>query len=173
MHIHTYRAATIREALDLVRRELGPDAALLQTRTVRNRWLGLWPGPQEIEVTASRAVNVPSRLPARVRAKRAARPAEGAKSSPGRQGQLRALEAVVNDRGRRSLGDGKNHWPDELLRLFTDLLDADLSEDAARELVEQVRRSLASRQKQPLGGRPAASSDSDLCEEMPVCGEKA
>ena len=51
------------EALALVRRELGPDAAVLHTREVRRRWLGLLPGPRQIEVTASRGVNVPSRLP--------------------------------------------------------------------------------------------------------------
>ncbi len=50
------------EALALVRRELGPDAAVLHTREVRNRWLGLLPGRRQIEVTASRGVNVPSRF---------------------------------------------------------------------------------------------------------------
>ncbi len=50
-------------ALALVRRELGPDAAVLHTREVRGRWLGLLPGPRQIEVTASRGINVPSRLP--------------------------------------------------------------------------------------------------------------
>ena len=49
----------------MVRRELGPDAAVLHTREVRNRWLGWLPGPRQIEVTASRGVNVPSRLPCR------------------------------------------------------------------------------------------------------------
>ena len=51
------------EALALVRRELGPDAAVLHTREVRGRWFGLLPGPRQIEVTASHGVNVPSRLP--------------------------------------------------------------------------------------------------------------
>ena len=53
------------EALALVLRELGPDAAVLHTREVRNRWLGILPGQRRIEVTASCDVNVPSRLPAR------------------------------------------------------------------------------------------------------------
>ena len=51
-------------ALALVRRELGPDAAVLHTREVRGRWLGLLPVGRQIEVTASRGINVPSRLPA-------------------------------------------------------------------------------------------------------------
>ena len=49
----------------LVRRELGPDAAVLHTRRVRHRWLGWLAGQRQIEVTASRGVNVPSRLPAK------------------------------------------------------------------------------------------------------------
>ena len=62
------------EALALVRRELGPDAAVLHTREVRSRWLGWLPGPRQIEVTASRGVNVPSRLPPRT--SRRSRPTE-------------------------------------------------------------------------------------------------
>ena len=66
MEIKTYRAATMHEALGLVRRELGPDAAVLHTREIRNsRWFGLFQGVRQIEVTASAGVNVPSRLPER------------------------------------------------------------------------------------------------------------
>ena len=60
-----YRAATMHEALAMVRRELGPDAAVLHTREVAQPLAGLLPGPRQIEVTASRGVNVPSRLPLR------------------------------------------------------------------------------------------------------------
>ena len=35
MQIHTYRAESIREALQLVRRDLGPDAVVLTSREVR------------------------------------------------------------------------------------------------------------------------------------------
>ena len=65
MKLRTFRAASMHEALAMVCRELGPDAAVLHTREVRNRWLSWLPGPGQIEVTASRGVNVPSRLPAR------------------------------------------------------------------------------------------------------------
>ena len=50
MEIKTYRAATMHEALRLVRGELGPDAAVLQTREVRSgRWFGLVRGPSQVE----------------------------------------------------------------------------------------------------------------------------
>jgi flagellar biosynthesis protein FlhF len=151
MELRTYRAATMHAALALVRRELGPDAAVLHTREVRNRWLGLLPGARQIEVTASRGINVPSRLPAHPQndepAPEALRPA--VKKQPARvvddarlthqvQGQLSTLQAMVKDLCRQSKGTGHNDWPEELFRLFTELLDAELSEELARELVERV-----------------------------------
>ncbi|HTU24169.1 MAG TPA: AAA family ATPase [Pirellulales bacterium] len=67
MELKTYRARSIHEALALVRRDLGPDAAVLETREVRSpggvlSWLR---GDRLIEVTASAEVVVPSRLPPR------------------------------------------------------------------------------------------------------------
>jgi flagellar biosynthesis protein FlhF len=147
MELRTYRAATMHEALALVRRELGPDAAVLHTREVRNRWLGLFPGPSRIEVTASRGVNVPSRLPRRSRPEPAMKPASvqppapsanEAKLSHQVQGQLSTLQAMVKDLCRRS-SSGGHDWPEPLFRLFTELLDSELSEELARELVERLR----------------------------------
>ena len=64
MDVRTYRAATMHEALTLVRRDLGPDAAVLHTRETRSRrFFGCLPGRRQIEVTASSEVNVPSKLP--------------------------------------------------------------------------------------------------------------
>ena len=138
-------------ALALVRRELGPDAAVLHTREVCKRWLGLLPGPRQIEVTASRGVNVPSRLPARAqKGEQSVIETPIPKTPPARtvdetrlthqvQGQLCTLQAMVKDLCRHSKGDGRGDWPEELFRLFTDLLDAELCEELAREMVERVR----------------------------------
>src|SRR5262245_49624706 len=64
MEIKTFRAASMQEALRLVRRELGPDAAVLRTREVRSGgMLGLLTGERGIEIEASAEVIVPSRLP--------------------------------------------------------------------------------------------------------------
>ncbi len=62
MDLRTYRAKTLREAMQLVRAELGDDAAVLHTREVSSGMLR-WFGKTEIEVTASAEVDVPSRLP--------------------------------------------------------------------------------------------------------------
>jgi flagellar biosynthesis protein FlhF len=62
MDLRTYRARSLPEALRLVREDLGPDASVLHTRDVASgilRWLG---SANQIEVTASAEVQVPSRL---------------------------------------------------------------------------------------------------------------
>ena len=162
MEIKTYRAATMQEALMLVRGELGPDAAVLHTREVRNsRLFGLVRGRREIEVTASAGVNVPSRLPERPYLERP--PAHRAESvmpagpTTARQaqsdcppspavdisrevkGQLNDLEGMVRELCRRSQGGAAHDLPESLFHLFTDLIEADLSEEVARELVERVQ----------------------------------
>ncbi|MEN6452505.1 MAG: flagellar biosynthesis protein FlhF [Thermoguttaceae bacterium] len=156
MDLRTYRASSMHEALTLVRQELGPDAAVLHTREVRNRWLGLLPGRRQIEVTASCGINVPSRFPSRPAteppveaepsiaprqepAPRTPRTIDDAKVTHQVKSQLSSLQAMVQDLCRRSKGEGRNDWPDELFRLFTDLLDVEVSDDLARELVERVR----------------------------------
>ncbi|HEY3391864.1 MAG TPA: flagellar biosynthesis protein FlhF [Lacipirellulaceae bacterium] len=63
MEIKTYRAKSMHDALDLVRRELGPSAAVLHTREVNSGLLGRMLFGRQYEVAASAAVNVPSRLP--------------------------------------------------------------------------------------------------------------
>jgi len=154
MEVRTYRATTMHEALALVRRELGPDAAVLHTREVRaGRFFGWFRGPRQIEVTASRHVNVPSRFPPQDRAAEAIAPAAPPPATPTRrqephapdavQGQLQDLQAMVRELCRQSKSEHRRDLPEELFRLFTELLDAELSEDLARELVERVRDEVA------------------------------
>ena len=63
MDIKTFRARTMRDALALVRRELGPSAAVLHTRELNGGLLRRMVFGRQYEVAASAAVNVPSRLP--------------------------------------------------------------------------------------------------------------
>lgn len=64
--VRTFRAATMHEALDLVRQELGPNAVILQTREVPPPRFLLWRrGKEQVEITAGTGVNVrPSRVAA-------------------------------------------------------------------------------------------------------------
>src|SRR5882757_735747 len=64
MDIKTFRAKTMRDALELVRRELGPSASVLHTREVNGGPIGRLVFGRRYEVAASLNANVPSRLPA-------------------------------------------------------------------------------------------------------------
>src|SRR3954454_11521108 len=63
MDIKTYRAKTMRDALELVRRELGPSAAVLHTREMNSGPLSRLVFGRKYEVAASAGGNVPSRVP--------------------------------------------------------------------------------------------------------------
>ena len=160
MEIKTYRAATMHEALGMVRRELGPDAAVLHTREVpAGRLWGRLFGAREIEVTASLGVNVPSRFAKRAAADHPmatiARPASpsatptpllrplaappAATMSDEVKGQLTSLQTMLKELCRQTRRGHDRDLPDALFRLFTDLIEADVSEEAARDLVERVR----------------------------------
>ena len=62
MDIRTFRAKTMRQALDLVHQELGPEASVLHTHQSNRGWVGRWLFGQEYEIAASATVNVPSRF---------------------------------------------------------------------------------------------------------------
>jgi flagellar biosynthesis protein FlhF len=62
MEVQTFRAHSMQEALQLVRRTLGPEAAVLQAKEVgRGAWAWLT-GAREIEVLALSGVHLPSRF---------------------------------------------------------------------------------------------------------------
>lgn len=139
----------MQEALALVRRDLGPSAAVLHTREIRGSRLLSWiPGARQIEITASAHVNVPSRLP-----RRAETTAAATEVAPGLEweaksmfrdelkGRLDELHSLVEDLCRRTRKSGPHDWPDGLFGLYTDLIEADVPEQHARELIEQVKNS--------------------------------
>lgn len=64
MHIRTFRAASLQDALEEIRQEMGSNASVLHTRQVRDGWMG-WLGRTYVEVTAGieEDGSVASRLP--------------------------------------------------------------------------------------------------------------
>lgn len=157
MEVKTYRAASMQEALTLVRRDLGPQAAVLHTREIRADGLyRLLPSLRRIEVVAAADVNVPSRMapvetvaaaPASTVVAPQKQHRDDARHDFGKlvQGQLTELQSMVEDLCRRSRGTGNHDLPESLFKLYADLIDADMSESLARELVEQVRGTIGSR----------------------------
>ncbi|NND97380.1 MAG: flagellar biosynthesis protein FlhF [Pirellulaceae bacterium] len=51
MQIRTFRAASLQDALEEIRQQMGPEASVLHTRQVRDGWMG-WLGRTYVEVTA-------------------------------------------------------------------------------------------------------------------------
>jgi flagellar biosynthesis protein FlhF len=167
MDVKTFRAKTMPEALALVRQELGPDAAVLHTREVRG--LKRWLSGGRIEVMASVGVNVPSRLAAAQRTAAATASAPTAapataiaaysQSSAASANQAAALPdyrakyredvvstklddlcSLVEQLCRQSETKSLPEMPEGLFKLFTDLIEAEVAEELARELIERLRR---------------------------------
>ena len=89
--VRTFKAATMQEALDIVRRELGPEAVILHTREIpQPRFLKWRKSAERVEVTAGTGVNV--RTP-RAREQSAAARATGA-----------APQSIVPMRASRQIG---------------------------------------------------------------------
>ena len=155
MDIRTYPAVTMHEALEMVRCDLGPEAAVLHTREVPKGGLFGW-----LRASANRSYGLGQRQRAQPLAPTAAggvanagRHAAGASASmvsntafaapralsDEMNGRLTDLQAMVQQLCRQSRRGPQFDLPDTLFRLFTDLIEADLGEDLARDLVERVR----------------------------------
>lgn len=146
MKTRTYRAKSIQAALDLVRRDLGPEAAILHTRQFRSRLSWWLPGTQHFEVIASDDVNVPSRLPSNFEANvGAVRPTADTQDFRRQyeadvKKQLANLHSLVEQLCERDEGSSQPELPDGLFQLFTDLIEAGVTQDLARDLIEQLQQ---------------------------------
>src|SRR3990172_2065185 len=144
MDIKTFRAKTMRDALELVRRELGPSAAVLHTREVNSGLVGRLVFGRRYEVAASAAVNVPSRLPdgftlpqplpsreesfevqpAHLEADYRSRYRDDFRQQVA--GQLDELHAMVEKLCQRAASAPMHGLPEALFDVFTDLIEADV-----------------------------------------------
>lgn len=179
----------MQDALALVRRDLGPTASVLQTRQVRGggllRWIG---GARQVEVVASATVTVPSRLPAKPRsaepvsAMASGRAAHGPRLSSAALAeqslsgidlaqQISQLQSKVDQLCRQNAQGAKSELPAELFELFTGLIEADVSEEVARELVESVRRQVSDAELKDIGAlraRALALVESQIAIAPPI-----
>ena len=168
MDIKTYRAKTMQQALGLVRRELGPDAAVLHTRELNGGFVRRMLFGRKYEVAASSNVNVPSRLPARMQEQLQggrrvgtahqlaysavnelagnglvgdAHPRPAPSSVLDRQvaGQLDRLQEMIEKLCSQPAVAPKHELPETLFRVFTDMIEAEVDESIARDLVDRIR----------------------------------
>jgi flagellar biosynthesis protein FlhF len=165
MNIKTYRARSMRDALELVRRELGPAAAVLHTRELNAGLVRRMLFGRQYEVAASAGVNVPSRLPdtvhtaADVGYQTLTPDTRHLTPSPVPQahlevdyrsqyrddfrhqvaGQLDELHAMVEKLCQRAATAPSHDMPEALFRVFTDLIEAEVDEAIAREWIDRIR----------------------------------
>ncbi|MCU0982967.1 MAG: hypothetical protein MUF25_27715, partial [Pirellulaceae bacterium] len=160
---------------------------------MRSGLFGWLPGAQQVEVLASADVQVPCRLPAhgaRIVAGRALPPA-ALPAAAGRvdvppesrslEGDFRArFRAAVNadtadppslveELSRPQPRTPVPHLPEAAFRLFTDLIDAEIQEDLARELIDRACQAAGPRDRaDPLVLKARLARM--LEEELRVCG---
>ncbi len=170
-HIRTFRAGSMPEALQEIRRSLGPDAAVLQTREVRRGLLRWLTGARQIEVVASSEIQVPSRFPQWAGA--APEPGAGSPLRPRLRGCGEADEATglppahatdyrrqlreslkqeraaphswVEDLSREATRPRRHDLPETLQLVHRELLQAEVEEELAWELVDRVRQAASPR----------------------------
>ena len=171
LHIHTFRAGSMPEALQEIRRTLGPDAAVLQTREVRRGLLQWLTGARQIEVVASSEIQVPSRFPQWAAA--APEPGAGSPLQPRLSGRGEVDEATdlppahatdyrrqlreslkqepgtphswVEDLSCEAARPRRHDLPEILQPVYRELLQAEVEEELAWELVDQVRQAASPR----------------------------
>ena len=110
MDIRTFRAKTMPAALDMISRELGPAATVLHTRELRSGLMGRLLFGRQYEVAAAATTR-------------------DAKSSPHRTSAETTLRRKPQSDQQRST----------LARLHAELVDADVDEEIARQLIEELQ----------------------------------
>jgi flagellar biosynthesis protein FlhF len=144
MEVKSFRAKTMQQALELVRREFGGDASVVHTREVNRSFLGRMLVGRQVEVVAMPAPTpepaIVERLATPVPALHEeidyrARYRQNLDSELAEQiGSLRTMvEQLCESRGDRG---SKNELPRGMFQAYTDLIEADVEEATARELID-------------------------------------
>jgi flagellar biosynthesis protein FlhF len=138
MEIKTFRAKTMQQALNLVRQELGTEATVLHTRELNAGLLSRMLLGRQYEIAASREVRVPERLAQTA----AAVPDYSARYREDfqhlREEGLQELHALASQLQQCSHGS-ERQLPETLFEVYTDLIEADVEETVAQELVDRLR----------------------------------
>ncbi|MGI9456559.1 MAG: flagellar biosynthesis protein FlhF [Aeoliella sp.] len=154
MEIKTFRAKSMQQALALVRQELGPEASVLHTREVHAGLIGRLVGGRKVEVVASTSVNVPSRLevgeskltsiipqvPVISQAHEECDYRAQYRADLGQEiaSQIGSLHSMVEQLCTSAPPSNEREMPQAMFEAFTDLIEADVDEATARELVDSL-----------------------------------
>jgi len=159
MKLKTFQAKTMAAALEQVKRQLGRDAVILHTRTFTRGGLFGWGGRPMVEITAARSVaDLPryadqSRVSTRSGRPNGktipAAPTTSATAAPRvapevseLTAELGAVKSLVRDLVRETRRSLQPSLPEQLFESYLHLVENQVSEEIARQLVERVRDEL-------------------------------
>jgi len=168
MDLKTFQAATMSEALAQVKSSMGPTAVILHTRTYRRHcWLGLR-RQEVVEITAGKGLSVPDRALRRATPVQShvlvaangkalplvARPAPQAGrqllESPAGHGaamlglteEISNIKTLVKDLVKQTRQQRVPQVPEELFDFYTQLVDSEVEEELAADIIKQLARQL-------------------------------
>jgi flagellar biosynthesis protein FlhF len=138
MEIKTFRAKTMQQALNLVRQEMGPEATVLHTRELNANLLGRIFMGRQYEIAASSEVRVPAKITP-------ASPLESDYTAryrddfhQQRDDGLQELHSLA-EQLQHDPYHGEQDLPETLFDVYTDLIESDIEEAIAQELIERLR----------------------------------
>ena len=189
MNIKTFRAKTMQQALNLVRQELGPEATVLHTRELNAGLVSRILLGRQYEIAASTEVQAPARL-AQPQMQAVAYEASPSLDSfeattpelPSEptyasryQIDLRAHDNSFNDlnslasqlQQRTDLTEDRK-LPDAMFQAYTDMIEMDIEESVAQQLVERLQEELAVELNDPFAVR--AELARMIAEELTISG---
>src|ERR1041385_4922507 len=168
MHLRTFSAGTMAEALYQVKSAMGTDAVILHTRTYwRRRWLGLR-RIEVVEITAGAGLQTARREVRRplTRQPAAAPPAAVAAKAPsaapqqllqtpaasnavilGLSQDLGALKNMVLDLVKQSRAQNNPQVPEELFEHYMNLIQNQVANELAEEVIRNIQLTLRPDQK--------------------------
>lgn len=161
MELKSFRAKTLQQALELVRREFGNDASVVHTRELNRGLLSRLVAGRQVEVVASPGAPAPAAVEVEP-SNRAQQVIPAVHEDIDFRAQYRAnldaelatqigslhsmVEQLCSTRAESRTGE----MPPGLFEAYTDLIEADVDEATARELIDQL--SAAGSEEHASGG---------------------
>ena len=157
MDIRTFRAKTMQQALNLVRSELGPEATVLHTRELNSSLVGRFLRGREYEIAASldvapaktatvpnepappRAVSRMAQPPVEIENRAQFRADSPFSQQPDAPQSFSGLHALAQQLRERTAEPSHDHLSESLFQVYTDMIECDIEERLARELIDRLR----------------------------------
>ena len=161
MEIKTFRAKTMQQALNMVRQELGTEATVLHTRELNTNLVGRFLRGQQYEIAASADVVKPARMKQPVAATMQPFAAEVAgpslevdyrsrgdfqqqkgmkQENMKQESEVDELHELAEQLRKRSHQSPSRHLPGSMFQIYTDMIESDIEESVAQELVDRLRK---------------------------------